>query len=536
MSETVPIAFDPSGRTVWVERGSTVLDAARRVGLSLSAPCAGRGVCGGCGVRVTSGELAPPDEAELLGLRRAPSGVRLACRSRIEGAVTVLPVIPHAVRTLGEWPRGLEQSRDAEASHTPLVAAVDLGTSTVAAVVIERETRVELGRAVVPNRQSAWGADVLSRVSAALAGHAPELREAAEASVLDALVGACSDEGRCLASIERLIIAGNTVMASLLLGLDAGGLGAHPFVAPYSSTSALPKDGSVVAALAPGAEALVLPPLAGFVGGDIVAGLLAGGMEPDGWSLFVDLGTNAEIVLDTPQGLVVASAAAGPAFDGAGIASGGPAAEGAVERVDLGADGELVVDVVGQGEPRWLCGSGLVSAVALLHRLGHIGVDGKLSPAGPLEDRFTTQGDVRAVRLVAREPAEPDVVLTQLDVRSFQLAKAAVRVGIVTVVHESGAGKVPADVVIAGAFGASLTPRDLVDVGLLPSEFAGRVRIAGNTSLIGAAMIAVDPALETGVSRARGEVRHVELALDPSFQERFLAALALAPYALGNGR
>ena len=275
--DTVTVRFEDTESTVQAQRGSTVAQAAREAGCPIDVPCGGRGVCGGCGVLVTQGALAPPDEAEFAGLRRAPNGVRLACRARVDGPVTLRTVHSRSVRGLPQT----EVRRPAPSASDiggPTVAAVDLGTSTLAAVVVDAQSRAEIGRGAVLNRQSVWGADVLSRISAAASGEADSLREAAESSVIDALSAACSDEGACLQGIRRLVIAGNSAMSGLLLGLDVTSLEAYPFEAPYSGPHTLPPSSAIVRALGQGAETLVLPPLAGFIGGDVLAGLIAEGL------------------------------------------------------------------------------------------------------------------------------------------------------------------------------------------------------------------------------------------------------------------
>ena len=550
MAKTVPVRFEPHGVTVWVECGSTLLEAARKAAEPIDAPCAGRGVCGGCAVRITSGSVAPPDEQELVGLRRAPSGVRLACRAVVQGPVTVCPVVPRATHAFVPGTRAKTRAEPA-AGQVPLVAAIDLGTSTVGAVVIERDSRVEVGRGVVSNRQSGWGADVLSRVSSACAGEGEPLRKAAETSVLDALAAACTDEGLCLKGIERLVIAGNSAMTGLLLGVDVSGLAAYPFTTPTSGQRPLPADSAIVAALPPGAATVVLPPLAGFVGGDVVAGLVAEGLDAGGSALFVDLGTNAEVA-DAKEGrFTVASAAAGPAFEGGGLSSGGPAVAGAIERVAFDPEHGLNVEVVGGGAPLWLCGSGFVSAMALLRRLGHMGEDGLLLPEGPLAERMSVRDGVRTFTIASGSPQPgagpafedgwPDVVVTQLDVRALQLAKAAVRSAIEAVSSRARAvgndhveEAEDLDVIIAGGFGSALAVDDLVDLGVLPTEFRRRARVAGNASLLGVAMIAVDAELEDNAARLVGHMEHIELALEEGFTGRYLSALSLAPYSLGS--
>jgi uncharacterized 2Fe-2S/4Fe-4S cluster protein (DUF4445 family) len=533
MGEPIAVTFTPPGVVVWVEAGTTLLEAARRAGVYVAAPCAGRGICGGCGVRVESSGLEAPDDTERQGLRRAPDGVRLSCRARVAGAATVEPL--RAVPVGGEAPA----RSGVEGVGTPCIAAVDLGTTTVAAVVIDAASRVELGRSVVANRQGAWGADVISRVAAARDGAGEELRVAAESSVRDALLAACAGAGECLGAIERLVLAGNTAMSGLVLGADVTGLASHPFASPYAHVTALPLESALAGELAPGATTVVLPPIAGFIGGDVLAGLLAAGLYRRGErGLFLDMGTNAEVVLATGEELIAASAAAGPAFEASGIASGGGASNGAIESVAISEDGALCVEVIGGGSAKWLCGSGLVSLIATLRALGHIVPDGRMYVDGPLRDRFVSIDGVETF-VVADGDGEGDgaVVLSQNDVRTFQLAKGAVRAAIEELFARVGAGSEPwrDEVVVAGSFGAALSPDDLCSLGVLPAGFSRHVRIAGNTSLTGAAMVAVDPVLEDEAAEVIGRVRYIDLAAGPGFSARFLGALSLEPYDIPAG-
>jgi hypothetical protein len=208
--------------------------------------------------------------------------------------------------------------------------------------------------------------------------------------------------------------------------------------------------------------AFVLPPVGGFVGGDALAAAIASGLaDADEPMLLVDFGTNAEIVLAGCGPLIVASAAAGPAFEGAGITCGGPAAEGAVTHVAVFGDGSVELTALGAEEPRWFSGSGIVSAVAELRRLGHIRADGLLVAEGPLHDRFRL---VDGVVTVSLGTVDACLSVSQLDVRSLQLAKAAVRAGITAVLEVAGAhaGDLRA-ILVAGAFGSALEAVDLAD-------------------------------------------------------------------------
>lgn len=508
----VPVTFEPSGAVGWVEPGCTLVEAARSAGVTVPAPCGGRGVCGACGVRLMDGTVADPDDVELLGLRRAPAGVRLACRARVTSAVTV--------RAIVSYPSAPPSAVD---PHGDIGMAVDLGTTNVAVAMVDLGSGREIARAVAPNRQASWGADVLSRVSAAASGEATALVIAAKESILEA-VGAT---GVAPEGVVRVVLAGNTAMSALAAGAPVASLMGHPFTLPTlpARSSAHELFGS---SFAPKAEVLLVPSLAGFVGGDITAGLVGMGLSSSRATvLLVDVGTNAEIALMHEGHLHVASAAAGPAFEGAGLSCGGPAVDGAVISVRA-AGSHLAPDVLGETPPRWMGGSGSVSLLAALSRAGHLTVDGRMVTTGPLEERFRTDAD--GVMVVCPFEDSDHLCFSQLDVRALQLAKAAVRTGIELVMDAAKVDIADLDaVLVAGAFGGALEPDELVEIGMLPVGFAPLTRAVGNSSLQGAVAIALDVGLMEEARRVAAHASHVDLAVIPDFNERLISALAIQP-------
>lgn len=513
MAETARVTFEPSGVTVDVPVDTTVLEASRRARMPLPSTCGGRGTCGDCAVRVIAGEVAPPGETEAASLRGAPAGVRLACAVRVSSPLTVRPVAP--VR-----PTGTPQPAAPSGSGAGAVAAVDLGTTTITAAVLDAASGSELGTGSAGNPQRTFGADVASRLTSALAGDAEELRELAVRGIGDALAAA----GVALGGVGRAVLAGNTVMAHLLLGAEASGLGAHPYRGSLTGTERTTAGELGLAGLPAAAIVVVLPPIAAFVGGDVTAGILATRLdETPHTRVLIDLGTNAEVVVAANGRLTVASAPAGPAFEAAGLACGGPAVEGAVAAVTL-RGGSLVADVIGGGEPRTLCGSGALSLVAALLDVGHVDVTGRMHAEGPLSSRFHTRAEVTAFQL-AGEPGGPlDVYLTQLDVRELQLAKAAVATALRLTLEVAGAewGDV-AEILVAGAFGGGVNGGLLGRLGVLPADFGGLVTACGDTALAGAALVAHDPAEEAHAERVASSASAVELARLPAFARTFLA-------------
>ena len=517
------VRFAPAGSAVEVAPGVTVLEAAVSAGVVIPAPCGGKGACGRCAVTVVEGELEPASEREVAALARAradASRVRLACMARIAGPVTVRPRATTGRTATPVAPR----------TTTRVVAGVDLGTTSVAAQLIDTATHAVAGTSRVANRQAVFGADVLSRISVAISGRSEELREAAEESIAEAVTYALGAVDVDAVPVDRVVIAGNTAMISLLAGAEVSGLASHPFSHALSSVRLL--ESRRLSEAIPGAEIVVVPPIAAFVGGDLVAGMLAEGLAgPAEETLFVDIGTNAEVAAVAGDELVVASAPAGPAFEGWGIACGGQAGAGGIVRV-LPADEGGLRPVVEAGPATHLTGSGLISTVALLTRAGHLDADGLLHRSGPVQDRFFTSEGVTAVAL-GDDPNDRTVFITQLDVRALQSAKAAVCVALRTIASSVsiGGGQLRA-CIVTGAFGGALEPRDLVELGIVPADTATVLRYAPDAALRGAAAMALDWRLMEDAANLARRATHLDLASGESFTAEFVRCLRLEPFTL----
>lgn len=512
MSDAVAITFEPFGAIAEVPSGTTVLEASRRAGVPLPATCGGRGTCGDCAIRVVEGAVDEPGPTERESLRGAPPGVRLACMVRAHGPLTVRPVAPVRQPALS-----LAASMG---GGPPAVAAVDLGTTTISARVLDAETGAELGSGSAANPQRAFGADVAGRLAAALAGASEELQALAARGIDEALAAAAVPLG----GVGRLVVAANTVMTHLLLGVESSGLGAHPYAGSLSGTQRTSAGGLGLTLVPAAAATVVLPPIAAFVGGDVTAGILATGLsETPATRVLVDLGTNAEVVVSAGGRLTVASAAAGPAFEAAGLACGGPAVDGAVSDVEL-RGGDIEAVVVGGGEPRTLCGSGALRLLSVLLEAGHVDSSGRMHSAGPLAARFHDRRGVVAVQVAGAAGGPVDVYLTQLDVRELQLAKAAVATALELTLAETGTGWSDVrEVLVAGAFGAGVSGDLLVRLGVLPFGLGIPVTACGNTALAGAARVALEPAEEARADAIAASASGVELAREPAFARAFLA-------------
>ncbi|MEV5409517.1 ASKHA domain-containing protein [Thermopolyspora sp. NPDC052614] len=413
--------------------------------------------------------------------------------------------------------------------------AYDLGTTTVVATLLDLSTGTPAAVRSMLNLQQPYGADVISRISAGMLDPSAldRLREAAR-DTLDQLTQEVCKQGEVAPEeVYEIALAGNATMVHIALGIDPEPLGVAPFIMAARSFPAL-LAADLGLRVHPRARAVVLPALGAYVGGDIVAGALATGMDRDRRvRLFIDVGTNCEIVLGNADRLLATAAPAGPAFEGAQIRCGMRAAPGAIETVRLDpATGRVELGVIGDVEPVGLCGSGLVDAVAELCRTGLLDASGRLlspeaaakvSPA--LAERLATVGDERV--FVLAEAGGETVYLSQRDVRELQFAKGAISTGWRLLLEEYGVTEADIQqVLLAGSFGSYLSPASAVRIGLVPRLALPRIVSAGNVAGEGAKLALLSVQERAGALALLEEVRYVELSDRSDFNDRFVDQLA----------
>ncbi len=421
--------------------------------------------------------------------------------------------------------------------------AFDLGTTTVVATLLDLSTGTPVAVESTLNKQQPFGADVITRISATMMdpGALDKLQQLAHETLAELARAVCEAGGVGPHEVYEVALAGNATMTHLVLGVDPEPLGMAPFIL---STRLFPEiltaDLGLAGATHPRARAVVFPAFGAYVGGDITAGLLASGMDRDARvRLFVDIGTNCEIVLGNREWLLATAAPAGPAFEGAAIRCGMRAAEGAIEVVTMTPD-EVGLKVIGDAEPQGLCGSGLVDAVTGLVRLGLLDSSGRFiaeeearASAPGLAGRLTTIGAERVFVLHwrgSRDAAEDSIYLSQRDVRELQFAKAAIATGWSILLEQ--AGLVPGDVkqvLLAGSFGSYLSPAAAIRIGLVPRVPAPRVVPAGNVAGEGAKMALLSLRERAGGLALLEEVRYVELSDRADFNDRFVERLSFPP-------
>jgi uncharacterized 2Fe-2S/4Fe-4S cluster protein (DUF4445 family) len=653
MPDTQPthlVIFQPSGRQGQVADGTSLLDAARQLGVDVDSICGGRQTCGKCKVLLETGafakhaiesaaEHATPagaEERDYFAQRGwgEPNGARLSCAACVAGdlLVTVPPesqshkqiirksaserviaidpvlrqvfieVEPHRLgERQGDWERlqdalrrewALDRLRidlqalrllgpalkagkqrvtvvvwnDAEVIdvragyHEGLYGlAVDVGSTTVAAHLCDLRTGAVLATEAMMNPQVTFGEDLMSRVSYVMM-HDDGLQKmhAAIIAGLNKLAGlAAHAAGLRARDIHELVVAGNTVMHHILLGLDPTDLGAAPFTLASHAPIDL-KARELGLKLHPGANVHFMPLEAGHVGSDNVGVLVAEAPDQqDAIMLVIDVGTNAEILLGNRERLLSCSSPTGPAFEGAQIAHGQRAAPGAIERVRIDrATGEPRFKVI--GKDAWsdalppdeigatgICGSGIIEAVAELFMAGALRPDGRFAPgvgswelgdggSSPNSQLPTPNPRVRwtgskaeYILATADQTATGhEIVVTQDDVRNIQLAKGALYAGCKLLMRRRGVVQVD-KIVLAGAFGSYIDPLHAMVLGLFPDCALDQVYAVGNAAGDGARIVLLSKARRAEARLAARRVEYIETAIDPAFQDEFVGAMHL---------
>ena len=416
-------------------------------------------------------------------------------------------------------------------------AAVDVGTTTMVAMLVDLRTGREMAVSSRLNPQTAFGDDVVSRIQHTMENpHGLDELHRAVIEACDEMIGELADQaGISRRRIYELTFSGNTTMLQLLSGIDPRSLGQMPFV-PATGNSLMVSAGGLGLRIHPRGRAYVLPVIGGFVGGDTVSGILATGLaEAKGPTLLVDVGTNGEIVLASQGRLIAAATAAGPAFEGARITHGMRGSTGAIEKVILG--GRVRINVIGDVPPLGLCGSALIDLAAGLLRHRIVTPQGNLctadEPPGDLPPELRQRlvaHDGQASFLIvpkAESGTGKPIVLTQRDVRQLQLASGAIRAGISILLRRADVRAEDLEaVLIAGAFGNFIRRSNAQRIGLLPAAVPRpRIRFQGNTSLAGARLTLISVEARRMAEQLARRTEHLDLSTDPGFQDAFAAAM-----------
>ena len=487
------------------QEGESILSALRRAGVTApESPCGGNGTCKKCLVEVD-------------GL-----GQVLACRTPVTGECTVrLPQEDGGAVVA-------EEGRSAQFPLTPgegLGAAVDIGTTTVVVHLYDLATGARLGTRSGVNSQRAFGHDVITRIQYATGtpDGLAQLTGAIRAQLGEYLEQLCREAGRGLEQLRAVTVAANTVMEHLYTGLSPATIAVAPFTPLSLFGQWLPGP---ECGLPAGARVYLCPAVAGYVGGDITAGILSSGAytarQP---TLFLDIGTNGEMALGDGTGeFLCCATAAGPAFEGAVISQGMAAADGAISKVEL-ENGQVRCHVLGGGPAQGICGSGLVDALAVMLRLGAVDETGRLLPPEEAPDEalpFLEEDGEGGVRFLLA----PGVAVTEEDVRQLQLAKAAIAAGIATLLEQAGLeAEGLGAMYLAGGFGNYIRPESAAAIGLFPAVLLQKLLPVGNSAGAGAAAVLLSRQAMEQLDGLPRHCRYIELSGHKSFNSHYIECM-----------
>lgn len=611
------ITFQPSGKTVEVAEGGTLLEAAAEAGVHINSVCGGDGICGKCRLIVKEGEVNTPPTT-LLARNEIRGGYVLACQATVHSDLAVevppetavaaeekgldeisiryrdiepgrprkvtfkhdpmvrkthlkLPApslvdnlsdlerLYRAVRQktgIGNMQTGLAIIRElpptlrksnwditatlgARANTTEVIqiepgntaaknygVAVDVGTTTVVAHLLDLNSGVTLDADATYNSQIKFGEDIIRRIIRAEENGSSELSEAIRGDINDIIARISSRAGIKLNDITAVICAGNTTMLSFLLGLPPENIRREPYI---PDAAELPPFRAAQVGVKINGRGLLycVPGVAGFVGGDITAGVLVSGMQrSDSLSLFVDIGTNGEIAIGNREWLLACSCSAGPAFEGSGVTCGTRAAAGAIEKFAITDTGRVKYKTIGDLPPTGVCGSGLIEVIAGLFQARLLGRDGRFDPTRSSDRLRVSDEETGFVIVPAEESAtKQDIFITQADIDNLIRAKAAVYAGISVLLK---AVKIPVteldNIYISGGFGSYLDIRRAICIGLLPDLPTGRIHFIGNGSVRGAKTILLSREACREALKIAGMMTYFELSTDNRFMEEFTSA------------
>lgn len=480
---TVRVRFLSENRTAEVEPGTTIAQAAAAAGVNINLPCGGQGRCGKCSVTVGKE------------IRKRV----LACQTQVEEDTEVM------TQKAGERNKVVgvtDHRRVPIGDKTPVASgyglAIDIGTTTVAVEIVDMDNHLALYRATGENRQRDRGEDVLARMQYSADGGTQELRGLVLSTIND-LLHTFTEGTR---GINAVCVSGNTTMTHLFLGVDPSPIREPPYMPIFVKAETTGRGSGLD--VGPDAAVYTMPAISSYVGGDVVSDIIVAGMDQEkATSMLIDVGTNGEIALGNSEMMLVCSSSAGPAFEGSKTTSGMLAQLGAIDGVRI-EDGIVRYTVIGGGEPKGICGSGIIDLVAQMFSAGMIDRRGNLMEKANAKDGVFT--------------VAPGVVITQSEIMDIMLTKAAIYSAARTLVGSVGMGFGDLDrIYIAGGFGNFINLDSAITIGLFPDVDRSKYVYLGNASLGGA----VNYLLSENVRSRTDEVSYSATYLDLSSEHRF---------------
>jgi uncharacterized 2Fe-2S/4Fe-4S cluster protein (DUF4445 family) len=609
-SSELRVFFEPNGRRVKTEAGTTALEAAKKAGVGIRSECGGKGVCGKCKIIIKSSEAVSEmscAERKLLSQHDVEEGYRLACQtiilkdvmilippeSRIETRkievygiergvelnplirklhvklseptlsdirpdlerlieaveeqlkmnealgfnFEVLEKLPDTLRisnwdvTVVLWNNKIINVECGNTANEMFGLAVDIGTSKIVGHLVNLKTGETVAAGSFENPQVIYGEDVISRITYASTGSSnlDALQKLVVDGVNNVLGEACQKAKVNPDKVYETVVVGNTAMHHLFLGIQPKYLAISPYT-PALRRSISVESKNLNIKMYSNGLVTALPIIAGFVGADALADLLATGMhESDDSSLLIDVGTNTEIIVGKKEDIICCSCASGPAFEGAHIKHGIKAVTGAIERVCITPNLEVEYETIGDEKPRGICGSAVLDAVAEMFKHGIIDHHGKFNSnvATPRLKR-TAEGLEFIIAWPNETVTGKEITVTQKDIREIQLAKAAIYAGCSILMKKKKLNEENVDTLfMAGAFGNYMNPENAKIIGLIPDIPIEKIKFVGNAAVTGAKMALISKKARESVNSLLKVIRYHELAADPNFNSEFINAIPI---------
>ena len=517
------IRFLPEGTEV--EAKNSILETAIANGVHINSSCNGVGKCGKCRVIVQKGEFRA-EPTELLTKEEKKKGYALACQSFPESDLEVL--IPPESR-LGEHQilerleSGLKKVKSAGEN---LGIAIDIGTTTVVAYLTDLDSGNIIDTESQLNKQSAFGADVLSRINHSKEkGGLKKLNSLIIENINELtriLLGRNFPVDSGKQELKKIVTAGNTVMTYILLNKDPSAIQKNQQLDEFRQPVLLKASDIGINS---NAELYSLPGIANYVGGDIVADILASGMHlPDRISMLIDVGTNGEIALGNRDFIITCSTSAGPAFEGGETKHGMRASTGAIERVEI--DDDIAYAVINNDRPRGICGSGLIDLISELFLNEMIDPKGKFISDSRLSDRIRSGESGPEFVVVPKEEAgiDSDIVITEKDIENIIITKAAIYAGASTLTRVGTPFDQLDKIYIAGGFGHYINVERAIVLGLLPDLLKEKFEFIGNGSVLGAQLCLTSNEKRREAGEIAKKATYLDLSKERSFTEEYMNA------------
>ena len=504
------VRFLPFGVHAEVEYGTLISDAAKAAGVKIKLPCNGNGRCGRCNVLVSR-----PGAANICSTERL-----LACQTRIEEDVDISVPFDE-----GDIIASKDHRRIDIDDLTPVVIserknnyglAVDIGTTTIAAALMDMTKGIGLYSATEYNRQGMHGDDVLSRIEYAAEGGTDELRSLVTDTIND-LIDSFIGDGFTTDDIVAVYVSGNTAMTHLFFGIDPSKIREPPYEPVVKEAEITGKESKLH--VNKDARVICMPSPAAYVGGDVTADIVNSGMDTaDELALLIDVGTNGEVALGNKDVMLVCSSSAGPAFEGGKMTSGMMARPGAIDSFRIDENDDFKYTVIAGTDPKGICGSGLIDILAQLSIHGLIDKKG----------RFTEKAKAELVNGSKRITIAKNVFLSEDDIQNAVLTKAAIYSASRSLIR--GLGVTMNDVktiYLAGGFGNFINTESAIAIGMMPDVPRERFAYLGNASLAGAKQALLSSSVRSRISEVFKRMTYVDLSSDPTFSDEYTSSLFL---------